>query len=67
MLIVFVPYSFSFIIVSQSLSDPLNYGFYMPPFKGKSGKFLSEERLLRDYPAEGYGDHLEVFILIMTF
>jgi len=44
---------------SLNLVDPLNYGFYMPPLKGKSGKFLDEERPLRDYPAESYGDHLE--------
>ncbi|XP_065054092.1 SH3 and multiple ankyrin repeat domains protein 2-like [Rhopilema esculentum] len=44
---------------SLNLTDPLNYGFYMPPFKGKAGKFLDEERPLRDYPAESYGEHLE--------
>eukprot|EP00794_Sanderia_malayensis_P012635 gene12636-13933_t len=46
---------------TMNLVDPLNYGFYMPPFKGKTGKFLDEERLLKDYPAEGYGDHLETY------
>ena len=32
----------------------------MPPLNGKAGKFLDEERPLSDYPAESYGDHLDV-------
>ena len=53
---------YSLLITLQHLVDPLNYGFYMPPLNGKAGKFLDEERPLRDYPAESYGDHLEVLI-----
>lgn len=28
----------------------LNYGLFQPAFNGRAGKFLDEERLLRDYP-----------------
>ena len=55
-----------FVLNLQNLTDPLNYGFYMPPLKGKAGKFLDEERVLRDYPAESYGDHLEVFVTFFS-
>ncbi|WAR09031.1 SHAN3-like protein, partial [Mya arenaria] len=35
------------------LKDALNYGLYMPPMNGRAGKFLDEERLLREYPLHG--------------
>ncbi|XP_060600298.1 SH3 and multiple ankyrin repeat domains protein 2-like isoform X2 [Ruditapes philippinarum] len=40
-------------IFSKDLKDPLNYGIYMPPMNGRAGKFLEEERLLREYPLHG--------------
>lgn len=36
--------------LNQSLKDVLNYGLYQPYSNGREGKFLDEERLLRDYP-----------------
>ncbi|XP_033102065.1 SH3 and multiple ankyrin repeat domains protein 3-like isoform X3 [Anneissia japonica] len=45
--------------VSQDVKDTLNYGFYQPPANGRAGKFLDEERLLRDYPMMGPVGYLE--------
>ncbi|KAM5138802.1 SH3 and multiple ankyrin repeat domains protein 2 isoform 1-T1 [Mantella aurantiaca] len=36
--------------LNQSLKDVLNYGLYQPYSNGREGKFLDEERLLREYP-----------------
>ncbi|XP_075044361.1 SH3 and multiple ankyrin repeat domains protein 2 isoform X2 [Mixophyes fleayi] len=36
--------------LNQSLKDVLNYGLYQPFSNGRDGKFLDEERLLREYP-----------------
>lgn len=36
--------------LNQSLKDVLNYGLFQPAHNGKAGKFLDEERQLRDYP-----------------
>ncbi|KAL4642020.1 SH3 and multiple ankyrin repeat domains protein 2 isoform X6 [Arapaima gigas] len=36
--------------LNQSLKDVLNYGLFQPASNGRDGKFLDEERLLRDYP-----------------
>uniref|UniRef100_A0AAV2KU70 SH3 and multiple ankyrin repeat domains protein 3 n=1 Tax=Knipowitschia caucasica TaxID=637954 RepID=A0AAV2KU70_KNICA len=36
--------------LNQSLKDVLNYGLFQPAFNGKAGKFLDEERQLREYP-----------------
>ena len=38
----------------------MNYGLYMPPMNGRAGKFLDEERLLREYPLHGPIGFLEV-------
>lgn len=38
------------VTLTQSLTDVLNYGLYLPAFNGRAGKFLDEERLLREYP-----------------
>ncbi|KAK5930017.1 hypothetical protein CesoFtcFv8_000296 [Champsocephalus esox] len=38
------------VTLSQSLSDVLNYGLFQPAFNGRAGKFLDEERLLKEYP-----------------
>ena len=47
----------------QELKDGLNYGLYSPPINGRAGKFLEEERPLRDYPLPGPIGFLEVKIL----
>ena len=44
----------------QDLRDGMNYGLYNPPSNGKAGKFLEEERPLRDYPLPGPIGYLEV-------
>lgn len=36
--------------LNQSLKDILNYGLFQPASDGRHGKFLDEERLLREYP-----------------
>ncbi|KAJ8247688.1 hypothetical protein GJAV_G00249120 [Gymnothorax javanicus] len=36
--------------LNQSLKDVLNYGLFQPAGNGRDGKFLDEERMLRDYP-----------------
>ncbi|XP_066108391.1 SH3 and multiple ankyrin repeat domains protein 2 isoform X2 [Saccopteryx bilineata] len=36
--------------LNQSLKDVLNYGLFQPESNGRDGKFLDEERLLREYP-----------------
>uniref|UniRef100_A0AAY4DKL0 PDZ domain-containing protein n=1 Tax=Denticeps clupeoides TaxID=299321 RepID=A0AAY4DKL0_9TELE len=36
--------------LNQSLKDVLNYGLFQPAHNGKAGKFLDEERALKDYP-----------------
>lgn len=45
---------------NADLKDPLNFGFYMPPQGGRAGKFLAEERLLREYPMDKNESSLEV-------
>ncbi|KAK2163028.1 hypothetical protein LSH36_87g05020 [Paralvinella palmiformis] len=37
----------------EQLKDSLNYGLYCPPMNGRAGKFLDEERPLKDYPLPG--------------
>ncbi|KAM5183911.1 SH3 and multiple ankyrin repeat domains protein 2 isoform 2-T2 [Callospermophilus lateralis] len=36
--------------LNQGLKDVLNYGLFQPASNGRHGKFLDEERLLREYP-----------------
>ncbi|XP_028934453.1 SH3 and multiple ankyrin repeat domains protein 3 isoform X2 [Ornithorhynchus anatinus] len=36
--------------LNHRLQDVLNYGLFQPAFNGRAGKFLDEERLLREYP-----------------
>ncbi|KFW82573.1 SH3 and multiple ankyrin repeat domains protein 3, partial [Manacus vitellinus] len=36
--------------LNHSLKDVLNYGLFQPAFNGGAGRFLDEERLLREYP-----------------
>ncbi|XP_067110984.1 SH3 and multiple ankyrin repeat domains protein 3 isoform X2 [Osmerus mordax] len=38
------------VTLTQSLADVLNYGLFQPAFNGRAGKFLDEERLLKEYP-----------------
>ncbi|XP_064595524.1 SH3 and multiple ankyrin repeat domains protein 3-like [Liolophura sinensis] len=38
---------------AKDLKDGLNYGLYCPPSNGRAGKFLDEERVLREYPLQG--------------
>ena len=36
--------------LSRGLKDALNYGLFQPASGGRDGKFLDEERVLREYP-----------------
>jgi len=36
--------------LNQTLKDVLNYGLFQPASNGRDGKFLDEERILREYP-----------------
>jgi hypothetical protein len=38
----------------------MNYGFYLPPYQGRAGKFLDDCRLLREYSLNGPVASLEV-------
>ncbi|XP_066030966.1 SH3 and multiple ankyrin repeat domains protein 3-like isoform X2 [Chamaea fasciata] len=38
--------------LNHSLKDVLNYGLFQPARAGRAGKFLDEERLLREYPLD---------------
>lgn len=39
--------------LNQSLKDVLNYGLFQPAYNGKAGKFLDEQRTLKEYPLPG--------------
>ncbi|XP_064627381.1 SH3 and multiple ankyrin repeat domains protein 2-like isoform X2 [Lineus longissimus] len=39
--------------LAKDVRDGHNYGFYCPPMNGRAGKFLEEERKLREYPLAG--------------
>uniref|UniRef100_A0A3B3SWU2 SH3 and multiple ankyrin repeat domains 3 n=1 Tax=Paramormyrops kingsleyae TaxID=1676925 RepID=A0A3B3SWU2_9TELE len=51
--------------LNQSLKDVLNYGLFQPAYNGKAGKFLDEERLLKEYPLPAIAPvpYLEVCVL----
>lgn len=49
------------VCVWQELKDRLNYGLFQAPVNGRAGKFLDEERPLRDYPLAGPFGMLEVY------
>lgn len=36
--------------LNHTLKDVLNYGLFQPPGDGQDGRFLDEERVLREYP-----------------
>jgi len=40
--------------------DGINYGLFCPAFNGRAGKFLEEERQLKDYPLHAPIGLLEV-------
>jgi hypothetical protein len=48
--------------LAKEVKDGLNYGFYLPPFQGRAGKFLDDCRKLREYPLNGQIPNLEVTI-----
>ena len=50
-------------MLQNALKDGLNYGLYLPESNGRSGKFLDEERPLRDYPLSGSIALLEVSVI----
>ncbi|XP_014668975.1 PREDICTED: SH3 and multiple ankyrin repeat domains protein 3-like [Priapulus caudatus] len=43
----------------KDLKDACNFGLYCPPANGRAGKFLEEERPMRDYPLTGPIGYLE--------
>ncbi|CAF0970670.1 unnamed protein product [Adineta ricciae] len=46
-------------VLVRELTDPLNFGLYLPPCNGRAGKFLDESRCLREYPLNGPVSYLE--------
>ncbi|KAF7262527.1 hypothetical protein EG68_00178 [Paragonimus skrjabini miyazakii] len=46
--------------ISQPVKDKWNFGLFLPPSKGKAGKFLQEDRMLREYPFDNSVGHLEL-------
>ena len=55
---------FLFLLFLQDLKESFNYGLYCPSVGGKAGKFLDEERPLKDYPLPGPVGFLEVSCFI---
>jgi SH3 and multiple ankyrin repeat domains protein len=45
--------------VAKEIKDGLNYGFYLPPFQGRAGKFLDDCRQLKEYSLCGPVVNLE--------
>ncbi|CAF0767841.1 unnamed protein product [Brachionus calyciflorus] len=45
--------------LAKEVKDGLNYGFYLPPFQGRAGKFLDDCRKLREYSLNGPVAQLE--------
>lgn len=44
----------------QALPQAFNYGLFLPPCDGRAGKFLLEDRTIRDYPFHDCVPYLEV-------
>ena len=40
-------------VKQEGLADGLNFGLYLPESNGRSGKFLDEERQLKEYSLPG--------------
>jgi SH3 and multiple ankyrin repeat domains protein len=52
-------------VLQLGLAESLNYGLYLPEFNGRFGKFLDEERLLKEYSLPGPIAQLEVRLTIL--
>ncbi|KJH52613.1 hypothetical protein DICVIV_01198 [Dictyocaulus viviparus] len=46
----------------QALPQAFNYGLFLPPCDGRAGKFLLEDRIVRDYPFHDCVPYLEVIL-----
>ncbi|KAJ1346493.1 hypothetical protein KIN20_001288 [Parelaphostrongylus tenuis] len=46
--------------LSQPLPQAFNYGLFLPPCDGRAGKFLLEDRVVRDYPFHDCVAYLEL-------
>ena len=46
--------------LAKEVKDGFNYGFYLPPYQGRAGKFLDDCRQLKEYSLSGPVAHLEV-------
>uniref|UniRef100_A0A0K0CWQ1 PDZ domain-containing protein n=1 Tax=Angiostrongylus cantonensis TaxID=6313 RepID=A0A0K0CWQ1_ANGCA len=46
--------------LSQPLAQAFNYGLFLPPCDGRAGKFLLEDRVVRDYPFHDCVPYLEL-------
>lgn len=44
----------------QALPQAFNYGLFLPPCDGRAGKFLLEDRTIRDYPFTDCVPYLEL-------
>uniref|UniRef100_A0A912M3P2 SH3 and multiple ankyrin repeat domains protein 3-like n=1 Tax=Haemonchus contortus TaxID=6289 RepID=A0A912M3P2_HAECO len=44
----------------QALPQAFNYGLFLPPCDGRAGKFLLEDRVVRDYPFHDCVPYLEL-------
>ncbi|XP_055333159.1 protein shank-like isoform X2 [Paramacrobiotus metropolitanus] len=49
-----------FATLPKELKDSFNYGLFCPPYNGRAGKFLDDERMLQDYPMPGHVGYLEL-------
>ncbi|OQV20518.1 SH3 and multiple ankyrin repeat domains protein 3 [Hypsibius exemplaris] len=49
-----------FATLPKELKDSANFGLFCPPFNGRAGKFLDDERELKDYPMPGHVGYLEL-------
>ena len=45
--------------LAKEIKDGLNYGFYLPPYQGRAGKFLDDCRHLKEYSLNGPVAQLE--------
>ena len=51
--------------LNLEFGDILNYGLFLPPANGKAGKFLQEDRQLKEYPFSCSVGHLEVYFFAL--
>ena len=45
--------------LAKECKDGINYGFYLPPYQGRAGKFLDDCRKLKEYSLTGPVAQLE--------